>query len=430
MALDTDAQFIGERLIGGSPPSVFRLSAAGRRRVNAAISGPAPASPLIDQLTAAGVLHPVVHPVAATDVSSRVTVVVPTLGMPKHVPVVPEGVRVVIVDDHSNPPVPHATLRRTSRGGPAAARASGLGAVDTELVAFVDADVDTTTTPDWLQLCVAHIDAGADIVAPRVRENPAAPLRRRSGPLDMGHRPGPVGHGRRVSYVPSAVMVCKVAALTDVGGFDERMLTGEDVDLVWRVVDAGRRVRYAPEIVVAHERRLHLVDRLRREYDYGLSAGPLAARHPRRLHPLVASPWAAAIIVVAALPLTRPVRGAIMALVCAAATRRLAAGTGLGRADAAAVVARSVATTAVALARAVRMLWWPACLVGVRHRGPRRLLLAALLTAGSGERVACDIAHGLGVWRSVIDSRSTDPVTPRLLWRHRDTATAPYAAGS
>ncbi|MFZ8969219.1 MAG: mycofactocin system glycosyltransferase, partial [Ilumatobacteraceae bacterium] len=213
-------------------------------------------------------------------------------------------------------------------------------------------------------------------------------------------------------------------------GFDERMLTGEDVDLVWRVVDAGRQVRYAPEIVVAHERRVHLIDRLQREYDYGLSAGPLAARHPRRLHPLLASPWAAATVVVAAVPLPRPVRGAIMALVCAAATRRLAAGTGLGRVDAAALVARSVATTAGALARAVRMLWWPACLVGVRHRGPRRLLLAALLTAGSGERVARDIAHGLGVWRSVIDSRSTDPLTPRLLWRHRDTATAPYAAGS
>ncbi len=430
MALDTDVQFIGGRLVGGSPPSVFRLSPAGRRRVDAAISGPTPASPLIDRLTAAGVLHPVVHAVAAAKVGSRVTVVVPTLGAPRHVPVVPEGVRVVIVDDHSNPPVPHATLRRTSRGGPAAARASGLGAVDTELVAFVDADVDTTTTPDWLQRCVAHIDAGADIVAPRVRENPAAPLRRRSGPLDMGHRPGPVGHGRQVSYVPSAVMVCKVAAITDVGGFDERMLTGEDVDLVWRLVDAGHQVRYAPDIVVAHERRVHLADRLRREYDYGLSAGPLAARHPQRLHPLLASPWAAATILAGALPLPRLVRGAIVALVCAAATRRLATGTGLGRGDAAALVARSVATTAGALARAVRMLWWPVCLMGARRRGPRGLLLAALLTAGSGERVVRDVAHGAGVWRSVISTRSVDPVTPRLRWRHRDTATAPYAAGS
>jgi len=430
MALDTDAQFIGERLVGGSPPSVFRLSAAGRRRVDAAISGPAVASPLIDRLTAAGVLHPVVHPVAAADVGSRVTVIVPTLGVPRHLPVVPDGVRVVVVDDHSDPPVPNATLRRTNRGGPAAARASGMATVDTELVAFVDADVDTAITPDWLQRCVAHIDAGADIVAPRVRENPAAPLRRRSGPLDMGHRPGPVGHGRHVSYVPSAVMVCRVAALSVAGGFDERMLTGEDVDLVWRVIDAGRQVRYAPEVVVTHERRVQLVDRLRREYDYGLSAGPLAARHPQRLHPVVASPWATAAIVAATLPLPRSVRGANVALVCAVATRRLANGTGLGRADSAALVARSVVATAGALTRAVRMLWWPACLMGVRHRGPRRLLLAALLTAGSGERVVRDVAHGLGVWRSVIAARCIDPVTPQLRRRHRDTATAPYAAGS
>ena len=39
------------------------------------------------------------------------------------------------------------------------------------------------------------------------------------------------------------------AALEQLGGFAEDLRFGEDVDLVWRLVEAGHRVRYDPRSV-------------------------------------------------------------------------------------------------------------------------------------------------------------------------------------
>ena len=44
-----------------------------------------------------------------------------------------------------------------------------------------------------------------------------------------------------VSYVPSAAIICRRSTLLEVGGFDETMHSGEDVDLCWRLVGAGAR---------------------------------------------------------------------------------------------------------------------------------------------------------------------------------------------
>ena len=69
--------------------------------------------------------------------------------------------------------------------------------------------------------------------------------------------------------------------------FDETLRYGEDVDLIWRLLDQGHRVVYDPSVVVLH----HEADVLRRRFRYGTSAAPLAARHPTRLrHVVLARP--------------------------------------------------------------------------------------------------------------------------------------------
>ena len=72
--------------------------------------------------------------------------------------------------------------------------------------------------------------------------------------------------------------------------FDPALRYGEDVDLIWRLLDAGWRVRYDPSVVVAHEER----DPLRRRFRYGTSAAPLTQRHPGKLTHVVVRPWPAA----------------------------------------------------------------------------------------------------------------------------------------
>ncbi len=43
------------------------------------------------------------------------------------------------------------------------------------------------------------------------------------------------------------------SAFEAIGGFDEReWMYGEDLDLCWRLADAGYRVRYVPQARVAH----------------------------------------------------------------------------------------------------------------------------------------------------------------------------------
>lgn len=429
--MDPATYIVGDRIVGGSPLSVYRVTPQGRERIAAALGSACTPTPLVARLLDAGVCHPVAHDrnTAAISLNGRVTVVVPTLGPPMHRPHVPHGVRCLVVDDHSTPAVEHADIRRSDRGGPGAARNTGLASVSTDIIAFVDADVVTTVDPDWLARCIAYIDAGADVVAPRVRDNVGAPHRSRSGPLDMGHLPGPVGPGRRVPYVPTAVLVCRTSAIRAVDGCDEDLTTGEDVDLVWRLVNAGYRVRYASEIVMGHDAQRGMGQRLRREMAYGMSAGPLAARHPGRLHPVVASPWSMAALAVIVAPMRqwcRPIAG--IAIVVAAA-RRLASGTGLTIGDTTPIVMHATMSTARAVLRAIRMLWWPLLIPGIRRRGIRRVLLMALLSAGSGERLARDIAHGIGVWRSSLGARRSDPVVPRIGRRHPGTSQGAYAAG-
>ena len=74
----------------------------------------------------------------------------------------------------------------------------------------------------------------------------------RRSPLDMGDRPAEVQPGRRVSYVPSAALLVRRSALPE-DPFDPALRYGEDVDLIWRLIDAGWRVRYEPGVVVHHE---------------------------------------------------------------------------------------------------------------------------------------------------------------------------------
>jgi GT2 family glycosyltransferase len=137
-------------------------------------------------------------------------------------------------------------------------------------------------------------------VAPRVND-PA---------LDMGASPAEVAPGGRVAYVPSAALIVRRAAL---GGFDEALRYGEDVDLVWRLHDRGWRVRYDPRVVVAHARAARRRARVARRFRYGTSAAPLAIRHPGRLAPFVLAPGPAAVLILLAARKPRAAAGVLAA---------------------------------------------------------------------------------------------------------------------
>src|SRR4029079_16616432 len=89
--------------------------------------------------------------------------------------------------------------------------------------------------------------------------------------------------------------------LNEVGGFDETLKCGEDVDLCWRFVEAGARLRYEPIALVAHDPRTPPRGRALRKSFYGESAAPLAVRHPGKAAPMVISGWSLVVWVLMAI---------------------------------------------------------------------------------------------------------------------------------
>jgi mycofactocin system glycosyltransferase len=191
----------------------------------------------------------------------------------------------VVVDDGSREPAVcegATVIRRERPGGPAAARNEGIAHVETEFVAFLDSDC--VPPDDWIERLAGHFDdPRVAAVAPRIRAS------------DGGRSPLDLGPGRHVSYLPSAALIVRMAAQP---WFDPALRYGEDVDLIWRLADAGWRFRYEPDVVVLHDER----DRLKRRFWYGTSAAPLSRRHPGRLRHVVLRPWSVVTLALLARP--------------------------------------------------------------------------------------------------------------------------------
>lgn len=409
-SLDRSVQRFGDVVVGGSPLKLFRLTAGGAKLVDHIATGAAvDPSSLIDRFVDAGVIHPLPDGHAQVFTVADVSIVVPTLGEPANVPL-----GAIVVDDGSQPPVAGAAVRLDVNRGPAAARNAGLRAVGTPLVAFVDADV--SVPPGWLDSLVAHFnDDRVALVAPRVMATPRtgviARYEKHSSPLDLGDTAARVSAGTRVSYVPSAAIVCRTDAVRAAGGFDEALRSGEDVDLVWRLGKAGWRCRYEPGSVVYHASRATWVAWVHQRVTYGSSAAPLASRHPGALAPLRLSGWSLAAW--AAAVGGHPVIGGALGVGSAAAlTRKLSY---IPKKAAFRLALTGNAMAGEQIANAVRRVWWPIVAVAAwRSRTARRVLVASMIASRNPMHMADDVAYSIGVWKGIWAERSLAALTPQI----------------
>lgn len=417
-------------VIAGSPLRLFRVSAGGAHVLDAALVGEQPPTALVqtmlDRFVDAGALHP--EPGAGPYGVADVTAVVPVHGTPPSPLPLPGAT--VVVDDASEPPVvaPGATIVRLGRNvGPAAARNAGLATVTTPLVAFVDADV--TVTDGWLEPLLCHFaDPRVALVAPRVAGAAGASwldaYEQRHSPLDLGDEGARIAPGTRVSYVPAAALVCRAEVLRELGGFDEAMRVGEDVDLVWRLVAAGHRARYEPASVVHHRARATVGALLRQRMGYGRSAAPLAVRHPGALAPVRMSGWSLAAWVL--LAARRPwLAAATVAGTSAALVRKL---RDVPPAESARLALLGHLAAGRQLAKAVTRVWWPVAVVlALCSRRARLAVGAALVAPVVGDAAARrsvqplldaplqwaeEMAYGAGVWRGALAERAVGPLLP------------------
>lgn len=471
--LDPDARRLGggRRLLGGEPARLVTLSTAGAAALDhllgAASSAPvAGEASLAGRLAAAGLIHPVVEPAPSL---ATLGVVIPAHDPPPSierlvVALAAGGLADLVVVDDGSPArcaelfarlggLGARVVSREAAGGPAAAR--NAAGCEGEVVAFLDAD---TELPDAdplgpLRLLAAHFaDGGVGAVAPRIRSLPRAPgalgrYEAARSPLDLGEAPGLVGAGRRLSYVPAAGLLVRRQVLTEVGGFDESLRYGEDVELVRRITAAGHLVRYEPRAVVHHRPRESLAAFARQRFGYGSAAAAIDRRAPGTVPPFVASPLPAAagagLLALAVAP-TRPavwaLAGGLVGGSVASTAHRLAP-LGLDEHGALAreLARRSVVGAAGGLLVAVRRCWWPLVLCAtalpLTRRPAARLLVLA--TAAGHLRPAAreegwparlghlglgaldDACYGAGVLAGMVSERSSRAWWPAIRRRPR-----------
>jgi mycofactocin system glycosyltransferase len=445
----------GKALLGGSPTRLLRLAPAaqsmlcdGRLKVRDEVSAQL-ARTLLDATVA--------HPRPATGPSHRdVTVVIPVrdnaIGVRRLVTSL-RGLRVIVVDDGSSCPIEledfagaHCAievLHHVRNRGPAAARNTGLAACTTDYVAFLDSDV--APRRGWLEALLGHFcDPTVALVAPRIvgseqSENVIARYEAVHSSLDLGLREAPVLPHSSVSYVPSAAIVCRTSAIREVGGFDETMHSGEDVDLCWRLVETGARLRYEPIALVAHDHRTELRRWVARKAFYGGSAAPLSVRHPDKTAPVVISGWAlAAWILVSIGSGIAQLASLVIAVLTGRRIAKAMRSAETSLSDVIAVATRGLWSAALQLASAICRHYWPVALVAaILSRHCRRVVLIAAIVDGvtdwlrrrdavdgDAEPIGLltflllkrvdDLAYGIGLWYGVIRERNIGALKPQI----------------
>jgi GT2 family glycosyltransferase len=206
---------------------------------------------------------------------------------------------VIVADNGSRDATPSVIARWTrgdprfkgidasQRRGPAAARNAAAARASGDALAFCDAD--DVVRPGWLSGCVSALSE-ADVVA---------------GGFDFGTLNGhsdnsPVQqYTSHYDFMPAGLganLAVRTTAFRSVGGFDETMAAGEDIDLCWRMQLQGWRFSPAPEAVVAKRERSDARSRRRQAFSYGRHDAVLYRRfktHGMRCnHPLTVKTYA------------------------------------------------------------------------------------------------------------------------------------------
>lgn len=155
--------------------------------------------------------------------------------------------------------------------GAPGARNAGVRAAEGNLLAFCDAD--DAVKAGWLAHCVDALEH-ADVVAgvfdfwslnARPESPPSAAATRQLGFLPAGL---------------TANLAVRRIAFEDVGGFNEELLLGDDIDLCWRLQLRGFRFAIEPEAIVAKRERSSFTQVFRQTSAYG-RCGPVLYRRFR-----------------------------------------------------------------------------------------------------------------------------------------------------
>jgi len=182
-------------------------------------------------------------------------------------------------------------FRHSRNLGLSVARNTGIAAAEGEIVAFTDADC--RADEDWLYYLVADLQdpefagvGGPNLLPPEDSAVAAAVMVSPGGPAHV------MLDDREAEHIPGCNMAFRKSALIGIGGFDPIFWkAGDDVDICWRLQQAGYKVGFSPAAFVWHYRRSTLGAYLKQQRGYGEAEALLVQKHPEYFNAFGGSIW-------------------------------------------------------------------------------------------------------------------------------------------
>lgn len=213
-----------------------------------------------------------------------------------------EKLQIIVVDDASDDDTAQAvenfpvTLHRMmERRGASACRNWGVNHARGEIVCFLDSDCAADS--DWLHQLLPvfrnpRVGGAGGLVDSHDDTTALDRYEKVKSALNMGTHTTDSSMGNSFFYMPSCNLALRKEAFTAVGGFDEKLEVGEDVDLCWRMIDSGWILEYRPSARILHKHRNRILPFCRRRFEYGTSEPILQALHLNRIKTFVLWPKA------------------------------------------------------------------------------------------------------------------------------------------
>jgi GT2 family glycosyltransferase len=193
---------------------------------------------------------------------------------------------VIVVDDGSTDNTreilagfPQMRAIHQSNHGLSMARNVGLQAATGSIIAYTDSDC--YVDPDWLTHLVHQIERGGAAAVGGPNLSPPDGWLAACVAAAPGQPMHVLESDQVAEHIPGCNMAFRREALEAINGFDpEYRKAGDDVDVCWRLQQAGYWITIAPGAFVWHHRRQNPRAYLRQQAGYGEAEALLQFKHP------------------------------------------------------------------------------------------------------------------------------------------------------